>query len=168
MAASLAIVEFLDMLGVKRLSVKWPNDILAGSRKICGILIESVIKKNNLEALIIGVGINVNQTIFESAPRATSVMLETGNENEILNIVHLIPAIFEKYVNLFTEGGLEKLKEMYEAILFRRGIASTFKDHQQNTFTAIIEGVSQSGRLMLKKEDETLRFYNFKEIQLLY
>ena len=69
MATSLAVYEALEAYGVKNLAVKWPNDILAGKSKICGILIESVIR-NGLYAVIIGVGLNINQKIFKYAPRA--------------------------------------------------------------------------------------------------
>lgn len=56
MAASLAITKTLRQFQLQQLNVKWPNDILAGQKKISGILIENVIKNNHLQASIIGIG----------------------------------------------------------------------------------------------------------------
>lgn len=63
--------------GVK---VKWPNDVLVGRRKICGILCEL-----NGDNVIIGIGLNVNQCAFppEISARATSLRLETGVEMSV-------------------------------------------------------------------------------------
>jgi len=58
MVASLAVYKTLVALEIPKLSVKWPNDILSENKKICGILIENVIKKNNLNQSVIGIGLN--------------------------------------------------------------------------------------------------------------
>lgn len=120
MAASLAIFELLKELGLERLSVKWPNDILAGNRKLCGILIESVIKNNKLDAVIIGVGLNVNQILFEHAPKATSLKLETETDYELPELIIKISQLFEKYVNRITKGDFEQIKVDYESKLFKK------------------------------------------------
>ena len=59
-----SIIEVLETYGINNLSIKWPNDVYVDDNKICGILLESV-SKEKLECLIIGVGLNVNQDIFE-------------------------------------------------------------------------------------------------------
>jgi BirA family biotin operon repressor/biotin-[acetyl-CoA-carboxylase] ligase len=66
--------------GVK---VKWPNDVLVGKRKICGILCEL-----NGDNVIIGIGLNVNQQIFppEISSRATSLRIETGKEMRLAEV----------------------------------------------------------------------------------
>src|SRR5690606_22019676 len=79
MVTSLAILKALQRFSISRLSIKWPNDILSEDKKICGILIESVIKQNSLSNTIIGVGLNVNQTDFKNLPKASSLKLITGN-----------------------------------------------------------------------------------------
>lgn len=63
--------------------VKWPNDVHAGGRKICGILCE-----RNGDNVIVGIGVNVNQTVFapEIADIATSIRLETGSEADVAGV----------------------------------------------------------------------------------
>ena len=70
MVMSLAIVKALERLNIPKLSIKWPNDILSANKKICGVLIENVIKQNQLESSIIGIGLNVNQNKFDNLPQA--------------------------------------------------------------------------------------------------
>ena len=55
---SLAIIRTLETFSLPKLSIKWPNDILSEDKKVCGILIENVIKNNNINASIIGIGLN--------------------------------------------------------------------------------------------------------------
>jgi len=167
MATSLAVYEALEAYGVKNLAVKWPNDILAGKSKICGILIESVIR-NGLYAVIIGVGLNINQKVFKHAPRATSLALETGNFFELEEIIELLITKFYKYVDLITEGSFDALKHEYEDKLFRKGKASTFKSNTGQLFTGIITEVSKTGKLILQLEDELYKEFDLKELQLLY
>jgi BirA family biotin operon repressor/biotin-[acetyl-CoA-carboxylase] ligase len=65
---TLAIITTLEHLDIGQVNVKWPNDILAERKKICGVLIENVIKKNRLEASVIGIGLNVNQKKIYKPP----------------------------------------------------------------------------------------------------
>jgi len=168
MATSLAIFELLEQLGLNKVSVKWPNDILAGREKICGVLIESVIKYGSLDAVIIGVGLNVNQTVFQYAPRATSLKLQTGTDYDLDTLLDKIINQFYKYVDMLLEGKFDELKKSYEDKLFRKGIPSTFKDNNDMTFNGIIEGVTEQGMLTVLLEDETQAAYDLKQIELLY
>ena len=63
--------------------IKWPNDVLIDRRKICGILCE-----RNGDNVIVGIGVNVNQTAFppEISDRATSVRLELGSVHDVANV----------------------------------------------------------------------------------
>jgi len=58
------IIQVLKEYGINDLSIKWPNDVYVNNNKICGILLEAI-SKEDIECLIIGVGINVNQVEFE-------------------------------------------------------------------------------------------------------
>ncbi|MFI8378647.1 biotin--[acetyl-CoA-carboxylase] ligase [Leeuwenhoekiella sp. NPDC079379] len=167
MATSLAIYEALQELGISQLSVKWPNDILAGRSKICGVLIESVIR-NGLYAVIIGIGVNVNQKIFTRAPRATSILLETGKHHQPEEIMKMLISKFYHYVDLVTKSEFAGLKADYEAKLFRKDKASTFELPSGELFTGIIKEVSKTGKLILQIEDELLKEFDLKELKLLY
>jgi BirA family biotin operon repressor/biotin-[acetyl-CoA-carboxylase] ligase len=80
LAAAVAVAETLRMDFQICGDIKWPNDVLVGARKICGILVEASIDDDRLQYAIIGVGVNIAQRAFDRqlVDRATSIMLETG------------------------------------------------------------------------------------------
>ena len=65
-AVSIAIQQFLSKKGVEP-QIKWPNDILVGEKKISGVLIENQLQGQRINACIIGIGLNVNQTEFKNS-----------------------------------------------------------------------------------------------------
>ncbi len=168
MAASLAVKDVLSSLLIKNVRVKWPNDILTDNSKICGILIESIIKGNQLDAMIIGVGLNVNQTEWKGAPRATSIKKITGIHFELEEILKMLLNQFHHYVDLLLKGDFEKIKLDYETHLFKKDKPATFKRANGAKFVGIIKGVTSSGKLILLEEDDVINEYDLKEVQLLY
>ncbi|WGK63836.1 biotin--[acetyl-CoA-carboxylase] ligase [Croceiramulus getboli] len=168
MATSLAIAETLEKLQIEAVSVKWPNDILAGKQKICGILIESVIKKGRLEAVILGIGLNVNQTDFDRVAQATSIKKETGIHFALEDILQQMISQFHHYVDLLTQGELAMIKSEYEEKLFLRDRPATFEHPDGSRFVGIIQGVSEQGRLQILLEDDRKQEFDMKAIKLLY
>ena len=168
MAASLAVKDVLEKLLIKNVRVKWPNDILSDKKKICGILIESVIKKGKLDAMIIGVGLNVNQTEWDEIQGVTSIKNETGIHFELEEILKMLLQQFVHYVELLLKKEFDLIKQDYEKFLFRNGKPSTFAMKDGTKRTGIIQGVTELGRLILLEEDEVINEYDLKELQLLF
>lgn len=165
---SLAIVKTLQSFSIPKLHVKWPNDILSESKKICGILIENVIKKKRLDCAIIGIGLNVNQTEFKKLPNASSLKILTGRVFDLDELLQLISKNLKHYFKLLEQGKLELLKAEYEKKLFRKDKPSSFKDQKGHMFSGFIKGINAIGNLQILLEDDILKEYDLKEIQLLY
>ncbi|WP_242092970.1 biotin--[acetyl-CoA-carboxylase] ligase [Aestuariivivens sediminicola] len=167
MGISLAILKALQSFQIPDLSIKWPNDILSADMKICGILIENVIK-DRLNSTIIGIGVNVNQTEFKHLPQASSLKNITGIHYDLDEVLHYIIKHTKAYSKLLQEGKYDLVKQEYESYLFRRNKPSTFKNENGTLFSGFIKGVTKYGKLMVLLEDEVVRKYDLKEIQLLY
>jgi BirA family biotin operon repressor/biotin-[acetyl-CoA-carboxylase] ligase len=168
MVVAIAICSALDKLKIPKLSIKWPNDILSADKKICGTLIENVIKQNQLKGSIIGFGLNVNQKYFENLPKASSMSLITGivyNKDEILSA---ILTELQTYFALLEAKSYSEIKSKYESVLFRKGKPSTFQNHKGGTFSGIIKGVTDSGKLSIWTEDDIIKIFDLKEVTLLY
>ena len=79
------VLEVFREYGINGLSIKWPNDVYADGKKICGILLEAI-SSTHIECMIIGVGINVNQTEFDETFKATSMINDDIQNHIIRNI----------------------------------------------------------------------------------
>ena len=167
MAISLAILKTLKELNIPDLYIKWPNDILSADKKICGILIENVIK-NKLSSTIIGIGVNVNQTKLNNLPKASSLKSITGIQYDLDEILHNIIKNVKYYSSLLEEGKYDAVKNEYEMSLFRKNKPSTFKNAKGELFSGFIEGVNENGKLIVRLEDDIRKVFDLKEIQLLY
>ena len=168
MVMALAILKTLEALGIPKLSIKWPNDILSADQKICGILIENVIKNNALKGTVLGFGLNVNQKFFDNLPQASSLTLLTGltyGKDEILSkILKNLQFYFEK----LESRKFSEIKEKYETLLFRKEKPSTFQLLDNEMFSGIIKGVSEDGKLNVWTENDIIKSFNLKEVKLLY
>src|SRR5208283_2326 len=80
--AGVSVARALTTLTDKTIRCKWPNDVFLNNKKVCGILSESVASEKSITAVIIGIGINVNQKKFspDLQEKATSLALETGRD----------------------------------------------------------------------------------------
>ena len=119
-AVTLALRQYLHDKGVEA-RIKWPNDIYAGDRKICGILIENMLHGQEVKAGIVGIGLNLNQTDFPpDLPNPTSLSLLTGKtydtEKELVRFMRRLAACVEK---TNTAGGRRYLHRMFGKYMFR-------------------------------------------------
>jgi BirA family transcriptional regulator, biotin operon repressor / biotin---[acetyl-CoA-carboxylase] ligase len=152
-----------DYVKTKTLAVKikWPNDILVNEKKVCGILIESSLSGALVQFVITGIGLNVNQTIFQN-PKATSLKLETGKEFD-LNVAlnELLLAVEARYLR-FREGNTAKLQSDYHQNLYRLGEKHEFVAGRES-FNGTIEAVDEAGRLHVNTTTGSRKF-DLKEI----
>lgn len=156
-------------------SIKWPNDIYYGDKKIAGILIENAILGNEVKYSIAGIGLNVNQTTFvSSAPNPVSLKLISGKETDIDALMQALMAQIE---------ALEAMDEAqiwayYREHLYRREGFWPFVEREVSTaptmnadrktegvFLAKIENVRTNGEIELRDQAGNLRTYHFKQVR---
>jgi BirA family biotin operon repressor/biotin-[acetyl-CoA-carboxylase] ligase len=165
---SLAIYDTLAQLNVPDLKIKWPNDIMSGHSKICGILIENILSGHHIQASIIGIGLNVNQLTFNNLPNVSSLKLLLGKTLVLDELLISIVENLKKLLGNQSKGGHNRLFEFYESRLFRKDKPSTFKNQDDEMFMGFIKGVSSAGKLKILMEDNIMKEFNLKEVQLLY
>ena len=64
--SALSVIKVLVKMKINNVSLKWPNDVFINDSKVAGILLEGISENNKLDAVIVGIGINVNQTDFDN------------------------------------------------------------------------------------------------------
>lgn len=164
---SLALCDFLKTyLPHQRIKIKWPNDIYVDNKKIAGILIENEWINTQLCQSIIGIGLNINQTIFISdAPNPTSLSLETQKKYPLQEVTRdLLSHLYTSYQRLLISP--HHLRETYHSLLFYRdGLPHQFISSKGEVFEALLIEVIPSGLLSLRHIDDGLtRQYTFKEV----
>ena len=144
---------------VEPVSIKWPNDIYVGDKKICGVLIENRLNGRMIKDCIIGIGLNVNQTEFKSdAPNPVSIKQLTGKDTDREKLL----TEFLNQVNNCCKS--QTCIADYKARLYRREGMHTFKT-KDTLFKASIVDVRDDGRLMLQDENGIAHLFRFKEVQ---
>ena len=154
---SVALCETIGM----EASIKWPNDIYVGERKICGILIENRLQGSVIKESIIGIGLNVNQTEFMSdAPNPVSIKQLTGRDTDR-------EALLNDFLRTFGEvSARENTGSDYRKRLFRLGKKAAFAD-ETGRFEGTIVDVEADGHLLIRDEAGQVRRYAFKEVQFI-
>ena len=163
-AVALSVSEVLTKINVMSL-IKWPNDLLVGNKKICGILIETA-KVGELTKVVIGIGINVNMEHSELIDQEwTSIKLEKKQSvdrnsiiTEMINQLCITLNVFEQeefdyFINKFTSLDLLKDKQF------------TLKDKPNETF--IGKGIDNKGLLIAQNlKDQRIVKFSSGEVSL--
>ncbi|MEQ9289019.1 MAG: biotin--[acetyl-CoA-carboxylase] ligase [Cyclobacteriaceae bacterium] len=162
--SSLAIHDALFSILGNKLSIKWPNDIYYEDNKLGGILIENSIRGNGIEYSIIGIGININQLVFET-PHATSLADIGLQDYNIMEVAENILANLEKRYLLLKKSHFTLLLNEYHARMYKYGQNQLFSENGV-VFTGTIRGVEKTGKIIIESDGNMLKF-DFKEIEFL-
>ncbi len=163
---SLSLVDFFAENDVKA-QIKWPNDILVSYKKISGILIENSIQGNKINHSIVGVGVNINQTVFPNGLKATSLKKITGKEYyNLLKLVKNLWLLFEKYSNLYKIQGYQAIDKKYFENLIGTEKFMRYKADGKE-FEARITDIDEFGRLIVKDKTGDEKIFGFKEVEII-
>ncbi|WP_165805935.1 biotin--[acetyl-CoA-carboxylase] ligase [Marixanthomonas spongiae] len=168
MLTALAVKDVLNSLEVPAVAIKWPNDILSRSKKLCGVLIENTLQQAAITTCISGIGLNVNQTGFDNLPMATSMRISTGKKFDVEAVFHAVANEVLNRLRSIPETDFQVIKQEYEAALFRKNKVSTFQRPCGTHFNGIITGIAASGALLVEHENGAMEQFQMKEIKLLY
>ena len=155
MLASLAVVYSIREVSGLDSQIKWPNDVLIGNKKVCGILIENAWLKQNIEYVILGIGVNAgfNASDFpEIATTATSLADELGKPVSRLSLIRQLLVEVER---LYLSSSREFIFEEWRSRLVTLG-----RKIQVRMGDAVYHGIARSvevdGSLLLEEPDGNL------------
>ncbi len=124
LVAALAVAKAVDDVTGLDSKIKWPNDVVANGKKLCGILTESSSDLEYINYAVVGIGINVNQTAFpeEIAETASSLLLETGHTVGRGQLLGVFLNHFEQYYETFIQTeDMSGLRDVYNEKLVNCG-----------------------------------------------
>lgn len=166
-AVAVSCAQAMEIYAIPDVCVKWPNDILAGNKKIGGILVENSIKSHGEIYSVAGIGINVNQENFDGLPKASSLSKITGQAYDVEIIMTEIIKCLKRNTALLMHGEQESIWQSYQDKLYKKDVPMPF-EKDGNRFMGIIKQVSRNGKLQVLHQDDSIAEYGIKEVQLLY
>ena len=150
-----------SLMPAEEVTIKWPNDIYVGKRKIAGILIQNVLIGKRIDHMVTGIGVNVNQTTFSSTlPNPVSLVMLIGERNDPVDIIKILVDNVDK---AFWEMQPHVVKAYYLQNLYLKSEKAYFRANGQR-FLGEIVGISNQGELMVR-DDTGIRCYAFGEIE---
>jgi BirA family biotin operon repressor/biotin-[acetyl-CoA-carboxylase] ligase len=156
MLGSLSIVHTIEKVADIKSKVRWPNDVLIDGKKVAGILMENVLQGQQLEAAILGVGINVSLDVSaypEIAPIATSLSGEARRDFSRDDILHVL---------------LEEMDMLYQAVKRNEDVYHRWLPHVetlgktvriksgQSEEVGLAQSVNPDGSITLRRPDGSL------------
>lgn len=163
MAGALAVRDAVSGY-VEDVKLKWPNDIYVGDRKLSGTLIETSVAQRQLKDCVFGVGINVNQSVFQGgAPNPVSLYQLLGKEIDREELAEKVIAAFERYCQMLRNGAYGDVSALYHLALYRRKGYYPYRD-ADGEFEAEVLEVEDDGHLILHERTGKIRSYAFKEV----
>ena len=167
---TLAIINALQDYIRQRITIKWPNDIYVGDKKLCGILIENALCGPTIDTCIVGIGININQELFTSnAPNPISLKQLNGRDNDREEIFEEIYQNILRYYDYLADNWQnddikQSLHYEYMNNLYRRVGYHNYSTPEGEKFSAEIEEIGPQGHLTLRLQSGELRTFAFKEV----
>ncbi|WP_078432804.1 biotin--[acetyl-CoA-carboxylase] ligase [Metabacillus halosaccharovorans] len=166
---AVAIVQAIEEITPLKPDIKWPNDILINGKKLVGILTELQAEADRVHSIIIGTGINVNQSISDFPEElhhvATSIHLETDKQWDRAQLIQEILLKFENLYSLYLAQGFRPIKLLWEGYA-----VSLQKPITARTINGTVEGkaigINDAGVLLIQTSDGSVKQIYSADIEL--
>lgn len=166
--AGLAVAHAIEKHTGLQAKIKWPNDLVVGDRKLCGILTEMSAEMDYVHHVVVGIGINVNQEVFDASivDMATSIRANCG---QVVNRPELIGKVIEEFETLYnqflTYKDLSFMVDAYNDACVNVGRELKVLSRSGETFGVGL-GITESGTLQIRLKDGTITTVNAGEVSV--
>lgn len=158
LVAALAVSDGIKAAAGLQTEIKWPNDIVMNGKKLCGILTEMNTEMEDINYVVVGIGINVNMRDFPAAIRAVATSLAQEGKQPVKRarlIGEVLQAWEQYYAVYLQEADMTGLLQLYNDRLVNRNRQVKVLA-QEGTYSGIAHGIDRLGRLLVEKEDRTV------------
>lgn len=162
--AGLAVCSAIRSYTGTSAMIKWPNDIVIGGRKVCGILTEMAAEVDRVEYVIVGIGINVNDVSFSDdlSVKATSLLIESGKPVLRVGLLQEVLRAFETLLIEYRADSGALLAEYRRfCVSLNRRVGFTRNNQKR---TAIAVDISPEGELIVRCDDGMMMSINSGEV----
>jgi BirA family biotin operon repressor/biotin-[acetyl-CoA-carboxylase] ligase len=168
--AGVAVAELLSRYRREGVSIKWPNDVLIGGKKACGILTEMKAAAGAVEFIVLGIGLNVNmdREDFDNSLQdiATSLKIETGKAQDRLEVISGLFGFIEKWYRVFLRTGFAGLRDAW--LLYADILGKPIRvGNQDESQTGVVTGIDDDGAILMRYENGSIQRVISGDIHLL-
>jgi BirA family biotin operon repressor/biotin-[acetyl-CoA-carboxylase] ligase len=164
-AAAVAVCRTLADMGLLRVQFKWPNEAYVNDSKIAGILTEVMSNPDQIDYLVCGIGLNVNQQKFSTDPNQdiTSLLMQTGSKKDRNEILANLMKNLETYFDYVNNGKFHEIHR--EMLSFNLATYNhVIINHANETFEGIARGIDEDGGLIVRLDNCELKTFTTGEI----
>lgn len=154
LVAAMAVKCALEQVVDRKLHIKWPNDIVAEGKKLCGILTEASVGTDGVKYVVVGIGVNVNNDSFqdELVDKAISLKMLSGEAYDTKCIIEMILKSFRQLYELYVDtGNLRYMLDEYNDGLIHNGQSIKIINGKE-VLTGKCLGMDETGALLLQEE----------------
>ncbi len=164
-AIALAVRDFFFNYTKKNITIKWPNDIYYNDRKAAGILIENIIRGNEWQWAIAGIGANINQIYFDDdLPNPVSLKQITVENYDVVALAKELCKKMQQRFAQLQNGEENILLNDYNNGLYKKGEKVKLKIGDE-VFECFIKKVNEAGQLIVEGYEKNI--LNFGEAEWL-
>jgi len=152
LAAGLAVRQAVEQVTGLRADLRWPNDLLLGGKKFCGILIEMNAEATRVRYAVVGMGINVNQETFPPNIAATSLRMESGRTwSRVELAAALLKSLDREYRRLPDAAARNEVRQRFEqSSSSARG--RRVRVEEDGGYEGVTEGLDERGFLRVRTD----------------
>lgn len=169
LACAFALIKALEeYIGSPKTRIKWPNDVYYGNQKIAGLLTEAVHTGSLLDRVVIGIGLNVNQTGFSETLSNKATSLKTicnrnfGREKLLADILTYIEHYYQKWVSY----DLGMLKEINKKIIGYGEWVRIEVDHNLLDEQVKFLGINENGALQVLNKGLEVNTFSYEQVRI--
>ncbi len=153
LTVALAVATALTDMNVENVHIKWPNDVLIGEKKVCGILTELSLLEDRIDYIVVGVGLNVNMSKADLPKDAISLKEAQGREFDIADLSHIIIKKIDHFYALllrhrFTDI-IQKVKE-YSGLILGGRVKVSWEDRDVEGYAVDFD---ENGSLIIRRDN---------------
>jgi BirA family transcriptional regulator, biotin operon repressor / biotin---[acetyl-CoA-carboxylase] ligase len=152
--AGIAVAAAVEQTTGLRPDLRWPNDVLLEERKFCGILIEMNAEVTRVRYVVVGIGINVNQSSFAAdlEPIATSLRIAGGHEYSRVQLAAALLKSLDAWYRRLSEDGADSRAAIFQNFEERSSFARSRLVHvdEDGGYEGVTEGLDGRGFLQVR------------------
>ncbi|WP_031517128.1 biotin--[acetyl-CoA-carboxylase] ligase [Desulfofalx alkaliphila] len=169
MLAAVAVARAMEAVCDTKVGIKWPNDLLINNKKFCGILVEIGAEIDCVRHVVLGIGINVN-SLADNWPReirghTSSLRAEVGEKLSRVKVLQAVLKELDHLYSVWKEEGFAAILKLWRTWCISQHCNARVET-LQGSYTGRIEGVNNTGELLLRMSDGSIRAFSSGDVSL--